>query len=456
MKSAPKRLTDLTIESVDLDAQGLARHDGKVVFVEDALLGEVVDIEIARDKPSYAKGRAVAWKKSSSQRVAPKCAAYGVCGGCAMQHIEASAQLAIKQRVLEDNLWHLAKLKPEQMLPPLDGPSWGYRTRARLTARWVEKKGGMLLGFHERKSSYVAVMNACENLPPQVSRMLPAMKALLGGLSIAQRVPQVELAVGESAPYGGDPVVVWVLRILEPLKPGDEQALKAFADQWSVQFWLQPGGPSTAALFYPAPAPALEYFLPEFDLRMPFSPVDFTQVNPAINRAMVHRALTLLAPEPSDRVADFFCGLGNFTLALARRAAQVVGVEGSTALTDRAQANADLHGMADRVQFAVQNLFEIDQAWLESLGAFDRVLLDPPREGAQALCQAFAQTAQRPKRLVYVSCNPATLARDAAILVHEGAWRLCKAGIINMFPNTAHVESIAVFEPDSEPVTHGQ
>lgn len=447
MKSAPKRLTDLTIESVDLEAQGLAHHDGKVVFVEDGLLGEVVDVEIARDKPSYAKGRAVAWKKTSAQRVSPKCAAYGVCGGCSMQHIEASAQLAIKQRVLEDNLWHIARLKPEQMLPPLDGPSWGYRTRARLTARWVEKKGGMLLGFHERKSSYVAVMDACENLPPAVSRMLPAMKALLASLSIAQRIPQAELAVGESAPYGGDPVVVWVLRILEPLTASDEQALKDFADRWTVQFWLQPGGPQTAALFYPRPAPTLEYFLPQFDLRMPFSPVDFTQVNPAINRAMVHRALQLLAPAPSDRVADFFCGLGNFSLALARRSGRVMGVEGSKALTDRAQANAALHGMADRVDFAVQNLFEIDRGWLESLGPFDRVLLDPPREGAQALCQAFAQMAQQPRRMVYVSCNPATLARDAAILVHEGGWRLRQAGIINMFPNTAHVESIALFEP---------
>ncbi|MFZ9345845.1 MAG: 23S rRNA (uracil(1939)-C(5))-methyltransferase RlmD [Burkholderiaceae bacterium] len=447
-------LSDLVIESVDLDAQGLAHHDGKVVFVENALLGEVVDVALTRQKPSYAKGRAIAWKKESGQRVQPKCPAYGVCGGCSMQHIEASAQIAIKQRVLEDNLWHIGKLKPAQILPPLDGPSWGYRTRARLTARWVDKKGGMLLGFHERKSSYVAVMESCDNLPPRVSQMLPALRELLARLSIARRVPQAEVAVGESGPDHAEPVVVWVLRILEPLTSEDESRVRAFADQWQIQIWLQTAGPQTAALFYPSQAPTLEYFLPEFDLRMPFSPVDFTQVNPAINRAMVHKAIQLLAPRSHERVVDLFCGLGNFTLALARRAAQVVGVEGSMALTQRAQANAALHGMADRVQFSTHNLFEVDAAWWSAQGAVDRVLLDPPREGAQSVCQVLAQCGKagasghgRPKRVVYVSCNPATLARDAAILVHEGGWHLVQAGMINMFPNTAHVESIAVFEP---------
>lgn len=438
------------IESVDLDAQGLAHsEDGKVVFIENALLGERVDVEISRNKPSYAKGRAVHWHRQSAQRVPPKCSHFGVCGGCAMQHIEASAQLAIKQRVLEDNLWHIGKLKAEQWLSPLDGPRWGYRTRARLTARWVDKKGGMLLGFHERKSSYVAVMDSCEILPPKVSSMLPALKELLGSLSIARRVPQAELAVGEPL------VIVWVLRILEPLTQQDEEKLKAFADRWQVQFWLQPGGPQTAALFYPPHAPALVYHLPEFALCMPFSPVDFTQVNPAINRVMVKRAIDFLDPQSNERVADFFCGLGNFTLALARCTNRVVGLEGSKALTDRALENARQHGLDHQLSFETCNLFEMTPEWLRRLGKFDRMLFDPPREGAQALCQSLAALHQSqdasdhhllPTRIVYVSCNPATLARDAAILVHEGGWALKQAGIINMFPHTAHVESMAVFE----------
>lgn len=446
----------LTIESVDLEAQGLARHEGKVVFVEDALLGEVVDVAITRNKTSYAKGVAIGWHRQSSQRVIPLCPHYGTCGGCSMQHIDPYAQVAIKQRVLEDNLWHIARLKPQQVLSPLDGPQWGYRTRARLAARWVDKKGGMLLGFHERKSSYVAVMDSCANLPPRVSHMLPAMKALLASLSIATRVPQLELAVGEPD------VVVWVLRHLEPLSETDQQAIRSFADTHNVQFWLQPGGPQTATLFYPSTAPVLQYCLPEFDLRMPFSPVDFTQVNPAINQVMVKRAVDLLAVASTDRVADFFCGLGNFTLALARRAGQVAGFEGSAALAKRAQANAQLHGLGEIVSFSECNLFEITPQWLTEQGRFDRMLFDPPREGAMALCQAIVALGQSsrqflPERIVYVSCNPATLARDAAILVHEGGWQLAQAGVINMFPNTAHVESMAVFErPHSVLITKRQ
>jgi 23S rRNA (uracil1939-C5)-methyltransferase len=293
--------------------------------------------------------------------------------------------------------------------------------------------------------------------------MLPAMRDLLASLSIAKRLPQAEVAVGEPPESGrGDyaaarlrPVIVWVLRILAPLSPSDEVLLKEFAEHWSVQFWLQPGGPQTAALLTPADAPALTYYLPEFDLEMPFSPVDFTQVNPGINQAMVKRAVQLLDPQPDDRVADFFCGLGNFTLALARRSSRVAGFEGAKSLTDRAMRNAELHGLGQQVEFSTCNLFEVTPEWLVNAGRFDRVLFDPPREGAQALCQAMADLAQSdpsaaaqllPHRMVYVSCNPATLARDAAILVHQGGWQLKQAGVINMFPHTAHVESIAMFE----------
>lgn len=450
-------ISGLQIESVDLEAQGLARDDGKVVFVENALLGERVDAEVLRSKPSYAKARAVRWARQSAQRVEPRCPHFGVCGGCSMQHIDIRSQLAIKQRALEDSLWHIARLRPGQILSPLDGPAWGYRTRARLTARWVDKKGGMLLGFHERRSSYVAVMDSCEILHPRASAMLPALRDLIGQLSIARRVPQAELAIGEpppdSPPAGrGDPVIAWVLRHLEPLARSDQELLRAFADRWGVQFWLQPGGPQTVTRFYPEDAPGLAYNLPEFDLRIPFSPVDFTQVNPDINRVMVRRAVDALDPQPGDRVADFFCGLGNFTLALARRCSEVHGFEGAASLTRRAAETADAQGMASRVAFSTVNLFDVNLSWLLAAGPFQRILLDPPREGAQALCQALAAMSTAvhaeplPRRLVYVSCNPATLARDAAILVHEGGWRLSKAGIINMFPHTGHVESMAVFD----------
>ena len=463
-------LSQLTIESVDLEGQGLARDNGKVIFVEGALIGEVVDVEITRSKTSYAKGQAIAWHRESYQRITPQCPHFGTCGGCAMQHLEASAQLAAKQRALEDTLWHVGRLKAEQVLSPLDGPAWRYRTRARLTARMVEKKGGMLFGFHERKSSFVAAIDSCLTLHTRVSEMMPAVRDLIASLSIARRVPQAEVAVGEGDP----PVIVWVLRILEPLNTKDQQKLKAFADEWHVQFWLQPGGPASAAAFYPINFPALVYHLPEFNLRMPFSPVDFTQINPAMNQIMVKRAVDLLGLKANDRVADFFCGLGNFTLAVARRletiaqgyqssSFQVIGIEGSQALTRRALENAQLHGLQTLVEFSCCNLFEIDSKWLNRLGRLDKILLDPPREGAHALCLALAQQAKEyvpnraptlkatlapPQRIVYVSCNPATLARDAAILVHEGGWKLKQAGIINMFPQTSHVESIAVFERD--------
>lgn len=458
-------LESLHIESVDLEGQGLSHHEGKVIFVENALLGEQVDVEITRSKASYAKGRAIAWHRSSPQRVLPGCEFFGVCGGCAMQHIEPAAQLAIKQRVLEDNLWHLARLKPEYVLAPLDGPAWGYRTRARLTARWVEKKGGMLVGFHERKSSYVAVMNSCRVLHPRLSELLMPMRELLAELTIAKRIPQLEVALGETAVSDDispsmareNSSIVWVIRILEPLTVRDEEKLRAFADRWHVQFWLQPGGPATASPFYPTES-RLSYYLSEFSLEMPFSPVDFTQVNPAMNQVMVRRALGLLQAQATDRVADFFCGLGNFTLPAARFAQKVVGFEGSPSLTQRAMENARLHQLDDRVTFLNANLFDIDPQWLIAQGQFDRVLLDPPREGALALCQAYRSIACElgradflPKRIVYVSCNPATLARDAAILVHEGGWQLKASGVINMFVHTAHVESITVFERPQSP-----
>jgi 23S rRNA (uracil1939-C5)-methyltransferase len=331
------------------------------------------------------------------------------------------------------------------MFRPIHGPSWGYRYRARLTVRHVEKKGGVLVGFHERKSSYVADMTSCEVLPPHVSAMLVPLRHLVAGLSIRDRMPQIELAVGSD-------VTALVLRILEPLTDADEALLRTFADEHHVQWWLQPKGPDTVYQFYP-PDTELSYTLPEFNIRMPFKPTDFTQVNHQINRVLVSRALSLLAPEKSDRVLDLFCGIGNFTLPLARVSREVVGIEGSEALTARALENAKANGVDGHTSFACRNLFEVTADDLRALGRFDKFLVDPPREGALAVSKALVDIAQSgdgplPQRIVYVSCNPATLARDAGLLVHEAGYRMKGAGVVNMFPHTSHVESIALFERD--------
>ena len=436
----PENVVELTIESVDLDAQGIARRDGKVVFVQGALPKERVRAEILKSKPSYEKARTVEILKPASSRVEPRCPHFGVCGGCSMQHLEFSTQVAIKARALEDQLWHIGRIRPQRVLRPLQGPAWGYRHRARLTCRLVHKKGGMLVGFHEKGSSYVADMRECHILPPFLSALLLPLRDLLGGLSIADRAPQIEIAVGSQ-------VTALVLRHLEPLSPADEAALRSFADRHGVQWWLQPAGPASVHRFYPQQGPELSYELPTFGISMPFMPTDFTQVNHAINEAMVTQAIDLLGIQPTDRVADLFCGLGNFSLPLATRAAEVLGVEGSDILTRRAQDNAVHNGLGHKTRFLARNLFELTPDEWTRWGYFDRILIDPPREGAQAVAQALAVAEQLPKRIVYVSCNPATLARDAAILIHEGRFELKAAGAINMFPHTSHVESIAVFEP---------
>lgn len=430
----------LDIESLDLKGQGVARRDGKAIFVEGGLPGERVRVETLKRKPSYEMARVTEVLKPSSQRVAPRCPHYGVCGGCAMQHIEPAAQVAIKQRSLEDLLWHIGRLRPERVLEPLYGPSWGYRFRARLSVRVVPKKGGVLVGFHERRSSYVADMRECHVLPPHVSALLMPLRELIASLSVPDRYPQIEVAIG-------DRQTALVLRHLVPIEQADRDKLLAFAQRYGIAWWLQPKGPDTVHALNPADEDDLAYALPEFGLRMPFRPTDFTQVNHAMNRVMVSRALRLLAIEPGERVADLFCGLGNFTLPMARTAREVVGVEGSAVLTARAEAAAQKQGLADRARFATLNLFEVNAEWLAGLGAFDRMLIDPPREGAEAVALALCSPqVSRPKRLVYVSCDPATLARDAAIMVHEGGWTLRAAGVMNMFPHTGHVESMAVFE----------
>lgn len=430
----------LEVESLDLEARGIARKEGKVVFIEGALPFEAVTAKTFRSKPSYEIAKVDQIHRESSSRVKPKCEHFGMCGGCVMQHLDPAAQVAIKQRALEDCLERIGSVEPERILPPLYGPSWGYRFRARLSVRWVAKKNTILVGFHERKSSFVADIKSCQILPPHVSALLMPLRHLIQNMSTPDRFPQIEVAVG-------DQVTVLVLRHMLPLTDSDVESLHAFANKHGIQWWLQSKGPDTVRPMIPEHEGQLAYTLPEFGLRMPYRPTDFTQVNHYINRALISRALKLLEAQPEDRVADMFCGLGNFSLPIATQAREVVGVEGSKTLTERAYQAAKEAGI-NNATFDTLNLFEVDQTWLVGLGYFDKMLIDPPREGAQALCESLSGLPAnlRPKRIVYVSCNPSTLARDAAIMQAKGGFKLKAAGVINMFPHTGHVESIAVFE----------
>ncbi|MFZ4651423.1 MAG: 23S rRNA (uracil(1939)-C(5))-methyltransferase RlmD [Rubrivivax sp.] len=454
----------LDIESLDLEGQGVGRRaDGKVVFVEGALPGEQVQAQVHRRKNNWEQGTLTQLRRESSQRVRPACPHFGLhpgaCGGCKVQHLHPAAQVAVKQRVLEDNLLHLARVRPARVLRPIEGPAWGYRYRARLSVRHVVKKGAVLVGFHERKSRYVADMQSCAVLPPRVSAMLQPLRELVAALDARDRLPQIELAMG-------DEVLALVLRHLEPLVEADLDRLREFGQMHGVQWWLQPKGPDTVHRLDTGGA-QLAYALPEFDVTMPFRPTDFTQVNPDINRVLVARAVRLLDPQPGERVIDWFCGLGNFTLPLARRAREVLGIEGLESLVQRARDNAALNGLGSRTRFQARDLFTLAPIDLLAAGPADRWLVDPPREGAFALVKALAELHQAqlpdeegrprepiegaaawrpPSRIVYVSCNPATLARDAGLLVHQAGYRCSAAGVVNMFPHTAHVESIAVFD----------
>ncbi len=438
----------LDIESVDLDGQGIA-HDstGKVVFVEGALTGERVQVQVHRRKAQWEQGTVTAIGRESASRVRARCAHFGLhtgaCGGCKLQHLDPSAQVAVKQRALEDALWHLGKVRPDLVLRPLEGQAWGYRDRARLSVRYVAKKGTVLVGFHERKSSYVADMRGCEVLAPKVAALLMPLRELVMSMDTRDRLPQIEVAVGRDT-------VALVLRHLEPVGEEDRTRLREFARLHGVQWWLQAKGPDTAEPL-DAGNDRLTYSLPEFGLEMHFRPTDFTQVNQGVNAMLVTKAVRLLDPRPHECVIDWFCGLGNFTLPLVTRAGRVLGIEGSASLVERAATNAKRLGMRDRASFETRDLFAISTADLQALPRAHAWLIDPPREGALALARALAELRSSlpswaaPERIVYVSCNPATLARDAGLLVHQGGYRLAAAGVVNMFPHTAHVESIAHF-----------
>ena len=438
-------MTEAFIESIDHEGIGVAHVDGKVTFIDGGITGERVAFARRRSRGNFDLGTVTEVLAESAQRVDPRCRFFGTCGGCAMQHVEPLAQVAAKQRVLEDNLARLGKVRPEQILPPIVGPAWGYRTRARLSVHHVAKKGGVLVGFHERRSSFVADTMSCEVLPPAVSALIPELREMFTSMKLRDRIPQLELAVGTD-------VMVFVLRHLEPLPDEDVARLRAFADRRNAQaggmrfqWWLQPKGPETAHPFYPLEAPALDYTLPEFALRMGFRPTEFTQVNAGVNRVLVKRAVDMLDPKPGERVGDLFCGLGNFTLPLATTGAQVVGMEGAPSLVQRGQENARANGLDANASFIAYDLYADAAGALARLGPVDKVLIDPPRDGALEICKALPD-AGGPHRIVYVSCSPSTLARDAGVLVNVKGYRLAKAGVVNMFPHTGHVESIALFQ----------
>ena len=455
------------IESLDLDAQGIAhKEDGKVVFIDGALPFEYATVNVHRKKNNWEQGTLKQLIKTSSQRVEPECPYFGfhsgACGGCKMQHLNMFAQIAVKQRVLEDNLKHLGKVTPEQIIRPLQGPDWSYRFRARLSVRYVAKKNTVLIGFHERKSSYVTDMTSCRVMPKKISDLLLPLRELIGSLTIREQCPQIEVACG-------DLNIALTLRHLAPLTASDIEKLAAFAKQHDIQWWLQPKGPDSVELltieYDDSQNTSLFYDLPAFDLRMFFRPTDFTQVNPSINRVLVNRALQMLDIQSDETVIDWFCGLGNFTLPIARTAKKVVGIEGSKSLLDWANQNYQLNIQRDSdsihkltlnpVIYECMNLFEMTAIQLSKFEQADKWLIDPPREGAFALIKSLVELIENPlpdlqwnppMRIVYVSCNPATLARDAGLLVHLGSYRCLASGMINMFPHTAHVESIAIFE----------
>ncbi len=435
-KPLPKDPVEAEIESLTHDGKGVAHIDGKATFIYGSLPGERVRFLYTSCRRKYDEGRVVEVLEASTQRIEPRCSAFGICGGCSLQHQDPAAQVESKQRAMLDALQHIGKIQPDKVLPPLVGESrWGYRRKARLGVRYVPKKGGTLVGFRERGSSFVAKIETCHILHPRVGELLPALSELIDGLSIRSQIPQIEMAMGDS-------VCILIFRLLATPSAEDLQKLETFGPLHNVVIYQQEGGLNTVRPLSGEPVD-LFYQLPDFDLTLHALPNDFTQVNTDINRQMVRRAVDMLELEPVDRVLDLFCGLGNFTLPLARRAGEVVGVEGDSGLVARARGNAERNHLAN-VRFYTANLYEAleNEPWLQD--RYNKVLLDPPRSGAQEVLEHLPRLGA--ERLVYVSCYPGTLARDAGILVHELGYRLISAGVMDMFPHTAHVESIALLE----------
>ncbi len=433
---------------VDLahDGRGIARVAGKAVFIEGALPGEHVRFRVFKRRRQLDEAGLVEVLAASPDRVVPKCAHFAVCGGCSLQHLAPAAQLAAKERQLLDNLERIGRVTPERVFAPLRGPEWAYRRRARLGVKYVHKKGRVLAGFRERDKPYLADIRRCEVLLERFASLPEHLAALVETLTLREKIPQVELAAGDDpgagGPAAGGGTAALVFRVMEPPTVDDLGKLEAFGEQHAVQIFLQSGGLSSIEPLRDGYAP-LAYSIDHNRITLQFGPVDFIQVNREINASMVTAAMDLLQPTSSDAVLDLFCGLGNFTLSMGVRAARVVGVEGDAALVAQARANALRNGLGN-TDFHVENLFEPAAlgAWAQNV--YDLVLLDPPRAGAAEILERMPHW--RPRRLVYISCHPGSLARDAGILVGGQGFRLVGAGVMDMFPHTTHAESIAVFE----------
>ena len=426
-----------TITSVTHDGRGIADTPGKKVFVAGALAGEEVRFVRRKSRRNFDEAELLDVVTASPQRVEARCAAFGRCGGCSLQHVSIEQQRSIKSATLRDNLERIGRVEPGRWLEPVTGPEWNYRRRARLAVKDVSAKGRVLVGFRERHAPYITDMHRCEVLARPVDGLIDALSDLIGRLSISARLPQIEVAVADNA-------TALVFRVLDPPPARDLEAFRGFGGEHGVRVYLQPGGLDSLQLLHPAgDEEALYYTLPEFDVRIEFEPVDFVQVNAGINRAMVGKAIELLEPGPGDRVLDLFCGIGNFSLPLARCSGEVLGVEGEAMLVARAGHNAAANNIGN-AGFRQADLAAIDgtESWLRD--PCDRLLLDPARSGGAEVVAHIGRI--DPDRIVYVSCHPGTLARDAGVLVNEAGYTLEAAGIIDMFPHTAHVESIAVFQ----------
>ena len=424
----------VTIESLSHDGRGVAHVDGKAVFVDGALPGEELSFMYTARSRKHDEGRVCELFSASPDRVKPKCASFSICGGCSLQHQDTGKQILSKQQALLDNLERIGKVKPEQVLEPLTGPVWGYRNKARLGVKYVNKKHRVLVGFREKRKSYVADIHRCEVLLPAVGERLEELAELIGGMEARARIAQIEVAAGEDC-------TVLVFRNLDPLNEQDTQALVEYAQQTGLHIYLQPAGPDSIELLWPGTS-TLCYHLPDYELEIRFLPMDFTQVNPAINQPMIQQALGLLELQQDDKVLDLFCGLGNFTLPMARSAQHVTGVEGEAGLVQRARDNAQRNGF-ENVEYHVVDLSEdpCGQFWMKQ--QYHKILIDPPRSGAQELMPHLGKLGA--ERIVYVSCHPGSLARDAGILVNELGYKLVSAGVMDMFPHTTHVESMALF-----------
>ena len=439
-RKLPTEPLSLEIEKLSHEGRGIAHHEGKVVFVEGALAGEKLDAVLTNRRDSYDEARLTEIFEASADRIEPACEYAGICGGCSLQHFEPVAQLQFKENMLFEKLNHALPNPQYQALPPLTGPVLGYRRKARLAVRYVHKKSQVLVGFREKHSSFITQMDSCKVLDPRIADLLPALSEVIGGMQGFRHIPQIEVAAGDPDMQGT--TIALIFRHLEPLSEDDLSMLTAFATDRNFALYLQPGGMESIYKHYPAEGEdRLAYRLPEFDLEMNFHPADFTQVNADINRDMIARAISLLDLAEEDSVLDLFCGLGNFTLPLARHCKHVTGIEGSETMVNRAGENAAANGIGN-AEFYCADLSQPmgGAAWMKT--GFNKVVLDPPRSGAFEILPDIV--AIHPQTIVYISCNPATLARDASYLAEQGYF-LASAGVMDMFPQTAHIESIALF-----------